>query len=93
MLRRSGIFAVLCLLLALAAVLSLAWGQMDIPFRHVLASLAQGMDLPGGDYHEILHSVNVALAQVADETKVYPGHGPASRMGRERRCNPYLQQG
>ena len=46
MLRRSGIFAVLCLLLALAAVLSLAWGQMDIPFHHVLASLARGMDLP-----------------------------------------------
>lgn len=59
----------------------------------LFASSVGRTDLPGGDYHEILHSVNVALAQVADETKVYPGHGPASRMGRERRCNPYLQQG
>ena len=58
----------------------------------LFASSVGRTDLPGGDYHEILHSVNVALAQVADETKVYPGHGPASRMGRERRCNPYLQQ-
>lgn len=59
----------------------------------LFASSVGRTDLPGGDYHEILHSVNVSLAQVADETKVYPGHGPASRMGRERRCNPYLQQG
>ena len=45
-LRRGSVFAVLITLLVLAAILSLAWGQMDIPFFHVLASLAQGMDLP-----------------------------------------------
>ena len=46
MFRRGGVFAALGLLVALAALLSLAWGQMEIPFSHVLASLAQGMDLP-----------------------------------------------
>lgn len=49
-------------------------------------------DFPGGDYREILYSVNVKLEQVADETKIYPGHGPATRMSRERRCNPYMQR-
>ena len=49
-------------------------------------------DLPGGDYREILDSVQIKLKDVADDTKVYPGHGPATNMGRERRCNPYLQE-
>lgn len=49
-------------------------------------------DFPGGDYRAILRSVNVQLAQVDDDTRVFPGHGPATRMGRERRCNPYLQE-
>lgn len=49
-------------------------------------------DFPGGDYRAILHSVNVQLEQVPDDTRVFPGHGPATRMGRERRCNPYLQK-
>jgi len=48
-------------------------------------------DLPGGDYPGILHSVNVSLQPIPDEAVVYPGHGPATTMGRERRCNPYLQ--
>lgn len=49
-------------------------------------------DLPGGDYREMLESVRSKLKSVADDTKVYPGHGPATSMGRERRCNPYLQE-
>ncbi len=49
-------------------------------------------DFPGGDYRAILHSVNVQLEQVDDAARVFPGHGPATRMGRERRCNPYLQK-
>lgn len=48
-------------------------------------------DLPGGDYQAIIHSVNVKLSEVADDTRVYPGHGPVTTMGRERRCNPYMQ--
>lgn len=47
-------------------------------------------DLPGGNYDSIIHSVNDKLAWVEDEVKVYPGHGPATTMGRERRCNPYF---
>ena len=49
-------------------------------------------DLPGGDYREMLESVRSKLKSVVDDTKVYPGHGPATSMGRERRCNPYLQE-
>lgn len=49
-------------------------------------------DLPGGDYRAILDSVRNKLKIVDDSAKVYPGHGPATSMGHERRCNPYLQE-
>ena len=60
----------------------------------LFASSVGRTDLPGGDYHEILHSVNVALAQVADETKVYPGHGVAIRIcSKDRWVSVYRREG
>ncbi|MCR5757536.1 MAG: iron ABC transporter permease [Selenomonas sp.] len=45
--RRYGIIVlVLGICLAVAGILSLSWGQMKIPFFHVVAGLAQGMELP-----------------------------------------------
>lgn len=45
--RRYGIIVlVLGVCLAVAGILSLSWGQMKIPFLHVVAGLAQGMELP-----------------------------------------------
>ena len=45
--RRYGIIVfVLGICLLVAGVLSLSWGQMKIPFLHVVAGLAQGMELP-----------------------------------------------
>ncbi len=32
------------------------------------------------------------LAALPPETRVLPGHGPATTVGRERASNPYLQQ-
>jgi glyoxylase-like metal-dependent hydrolase (beta-lactamase superfamily II) len=32
------------------------------------------------------------LLALPDETAVYPGHGPATTIGRERRSNPFLSQ-
>jgi glyoxylase-like metal-dependent hydrolase (beta-lactamase superfamily II) len=47
-------------------------------------------DLPGGDYEQILDSIHARLLVLPDETKVLPGHGPASTIGAERRSNPFL---
>jgi len=30
------------------------------------------------------------LMELPDETIVYPGHGDATSIGWERRCNPYI---
>ena len=47
-------------------------------------------DLPGGDYDTLIRSINEKLFLLADETKVFPGHGPATSIGHERRNNPFL---
>ncbi len=48
-------------------------------------------DLPGGSYKEILQSIKTKILVLDDETKLLPGHGPATTVGWERRRNPFLQ--
>jgi glyoxylase-like metal-dependent hydrolase (beta-lactamase superfamily II) len=47
-------------------------------------------DLPGGDYDTLINSIRDRLMSLEDETPVYPGHGPATTVGREREHNPFL---
>lgn len=47
-------------------------------------------DFPGGSSQELIKSITERLAEVSDTAKVYPGHGPATVMGNERRGNPFL---
>lgn len=47
-------------------------------------------DLPGGDYHTLIASIKTKLLPLGDDTKVLPGHGPATTLGAERRYNPFL---
>ena len=48
-------------------------------------------DLPGGDHATLLRSIETELMTLPDATVVYPGHGPATTVGEERRANPFLQ--
>ena len=47
-------------------------------------------DLPGGSLKEIKDSLK-KLMTLRDHIKIYPGHGPASTIGEERKTNPFLQ--
>jgi glyoxylase-like metal-dependent hydrolase (beta-lactamase superfamily II) len=48
-------------------------------------------DLPGGNYDQIIDSIQTRLLALPDETKVLPGHGPGTTIGAERRKNPFLR--
>src|SRR5450631_978605 len=48
-------------------------------------------DLPGGNGEQILDSIQARLLVLADETRVLPGHGPATTIGVERKRNPFLR--
>jgi glyoxylase-like metal-dependent hydrolase (beta-lactamase superfamily II) len=47
-------------------------------------------DLPGGDYDTLIASITDHLLTLPDDFKVYPGHGPPTTIGVERRANPFL---
>lgn len=47
-------------------------------------------DLPGGSHEQLMASITGKLLSLPDETRVFPGHGPSSTIGHERRHNPYL---
>jgi hydroxyacylglutathione hydrolase len=48
-------------------------------------------DLPGGDYDQIIDSIEARLLDLPDETKVIPGHGPGTTIAAEKRSNPFLR--
>lgn len=46
-------------------------------------------DLPGGDFNTLINSIHHQLFTLPDDVKVYPGHGPATTIGFEKRSNPF----
>lgn len=48
-------------------------------------------DLYGGNFGEMKKSVKERMAEIADDTAIYPGHEMESTMGWERKHNPYLK--
>ncbi len=48
-------------------------------------------DLWGGSLDEILKSIHQKLLALPEETIVYPGHGPSTRIGEEKQSNPFLR--
>jgi glyoxylase-like metal-dependent hydrolase (beta-lactamase superfamily II) len=47
-------------------------------------------DLPGGDYEQLIQSIESQLLVLPPDTEVYPGHGGATTIGAEIRNNPFL---
>jgi glyoxylase-like metal-dependent hydrolase (beta-lactamase superfamily II) len=47
-------------------------------------------DFPKGDLQLLLSGIRAKLWPLPDDTIVYPGHGPATTVGEEKRSNPFL---
>ena len=47
-------------------------------------------DLAYGDGPLLLAGIKSKLFDLPDPTRVFPGHGPPTTIGRERRTNPYV---
>lgn len=50
-------------------------------------------DFPGGSFDTLVRGIRDKLLALPDETIVYPGHLEPTTIGRERRANPFLQDG
>jgi glyoxylase-like metal-dependent hydrolase (beta-lactamase superfamily II) len=46
-------------------------------------------DLPGGNIDTLIHSIHHQLFTLPDDVVVYPGHGPETTVGAEKKWNPF----
>jgi len=47
-------------------------------------------DSPGGNGHLVLEGIRRKLFTLPTDTVVYPGHGPVTKVGREKQANTFL---
>jgi glyoxylase-like metal-dependent hydrolase (beta-lactamase superfamily II) len=47
-------------------------------------------DFPGGSLERLLSGIRSRLFDLPDETRIFPGHGPVTTIGDERRSNPFV---
>ena len=52
-------------------------------------SIGRG-DLPGGDVELLITGIREKLFPLGDDVTVLPGHGPPTRIGAEKKTNPFV---
>jgi hydroxyacylglutathione hydrolase len=48
-------------------------------------------DFPGGDADQLVGGIRTKLYTLPDDTVIYPGHGPVTTVGHEKRFNPFVR--
>ena len=47
-------------------------------------------DLPGGNYEQLIKSVETNIFTFPDSTQIFPGHGHCTTVGTEKAANPFF---
>jgi glyoxylase-like metal-dependent hydrolase (beta-lactamase superfamily II) len=47
-------------------------------------------DLPGGDWDALVKSIRELVYNLPESTRILPGHGPGTTVGREKKSNPFV---
>ncbi|TVR30139.1 MAG: MBL fold metallo-hydrolase [Balneolaceae bacterium] len=61
----------------------------DVLFRESIGRT----DLYKGDFELLTRSIRQKLYTLPDHTKVFPGHGPSTTIGHEKRMNAFVKEG
>jgi hydroxyacylglutathione hydrolase len=48
-------------------------------------------DFPGGSFEQLADGIRKNLYTLPDDTVVYSGHGPVTKIGHEKRTNPFVK--
>lgn len=69
-----------------------AEGDLLFSGDHLFAGSVGRTDLPGGSWDDLMRSMREKIMGLPPETRVAPGHGPATTVGRELAVNPFLAE-
>jgi hydroxyacylglutathione hydrolase len=47
-------------------------------------------DFPGGSFESLETGIRTKLYTLPNDTVIYPGHGPVTKVGHEKRTNPFV---
>jgi hydroxyacylglutathione hydrolase len=61
----------------------------DVLFRESIGRY----DFPGGDGRLLMDGIRTKLLTLDPATVIYPGHGPVTTIGHEKRANPFVGEG
>jgi glyoxylase-like metal-dependent hydrolase (beta-lactamase superfamily II) len=67
-----------------------AW-KCAFPGDAIFAGSVGRADLPGGDWDQLERSIKEQIYTLPEETVLYPGHGPPTTVGTERRTNSFVR--
>ena len=48
-------------------------------------------DFPGCSFEQLAASIRARLYTLPEDTVIYPGHGPSTTIGREKKSNPFVR--
>jgi hydroxyacylglutathione hydrolase len=65
-------------------------GKMAFVGDLIFAGSIGRTDLPGGNHGQLIESVRKKIFPLPDETVLFPGHGPTTTVGEEKRSNPFF---
>ena len=68
-----------------------AWDGAALVGDCIFAGSVGRTDLPGGSFPQLETSIRRHIYTLPDATRLYPGHGPATTVGRERTGNPFVR--
>jgi len=69
----------------------LLWDDDALVGDLIFAGSVGRTDLPGGDQELLASSIRQRVYTLPERTRLHPGHGPATTVGRERATNPFVR--